>query len=260
MNNIMDTKAIKIRPRWPKNKDDIWNDLFEEADGIVRRKTFVKRISPWLYAAILCVPAFVAIHFYTVTEETARGEHSVVRLPDHSTVTLNAESKISYKPYEWFISRKVALEGEACFDVKHGRRFSVQSGRNCVNVLGTAFNVYARPGMYRVTCLAGRVKVSANRETVVLNPGMQATCREGEWGISKETASYREAGWMLGKFTFVETPLPEVVAEIERQYDIRITSGAGLNHLYTGHFSRTERPEDVLEIIGKPFGITFNIE
>jgi ferric-dicitrate binding protein FerR (iron transport regulator) len=258
----MDTKNIRIRPRWPESKAEIWNDLFESADGRGRETvSTAKRFPLWRYAAVLLVPVVLTVHLYTVTEEAARGEHSVVRLPDHSTATLNAESKISYKPYEWFISRKVTLEGEACFDVRHGSRFSVQSGRNRVNVLGTTFNVYARPGMYRVTCLTGRVKVSADRETVVLHPGMQATCREGEWGISKDTAPCREVGWRQGKFTFVETPLPEVVAEIERQYDIHVASGAGWNrHLYTGHFFKTEKPEDVLEIIGKPFGITFNIE
>jgi ferric-dicitrate binding protein FerR (iron transport regulator) len=66
-------------------------------------------------------------------------------------------------------------------------------------------------------------------------------------------------GWMQGKFAFTETPLAEVVAEIERRYDIRVIPDYNPDYLYTGNFSKTERPEEVLEIIGKPFGITFNI-
>ena len=43
---------------------------------------------------------------------------------------------------------------------------------------------------------------------------------------------------------------------------MRVTcSVQDMNSLYyTGNFMKTERPEDVLEIIGRPFGITFNIE
>ena len=213
----------------------------------------------WRYAAVLLALVLMTAPFYTVTEKAARGEQATVRLPDRSTAMLNADSKLSYKPLGWFVSRKVTLEGEACFDVRKGSRFSVQSGRNQVRVLGTTFNVRARPDSYRVTCLDGRVEVSAGRQTVVLHAGMQAIRSGQEWNVSRDVPPGRASGWIEGKFEFAETPLAEVVAEIERQYDIRIASGSGLNHLYTGNFSRTEKPEDVLAIIGKPFGITFNI-
>jgi ferric-dicitrate binding protein FerR (iron transport regulator) len=252
---------IRVGPVWSKSKEDIWNDVFEHLGERDAGKPFLRKIPSWGYAIVLIVSAGLAACFYTVTEEAARGEHSAVRLPDHSTVMLNAESKISYKPYGWLLSRTVTLEGEACFEVKPGSRFSVQSGRNRrVNVLGTTFNVYARPEMYRVTCLSGRVEVSAGREVTALSPDMQATCRGGAWDVGRNAVSGEGAGWIRGQFAFVEMPLPEVIAEIERQYDIHVTSDAGLNHIYTGHFFRTEKPEDVLQIIGKPFGITFNIE
>jgi ferric-dicitrate binding protein FerR (iron transport regulator) len=255
----------RIKPEWPKSKGEIWKAVFEplikqEANEQRNRKTPVKRMPPlWSYAAILVVLLSFAVHLYTVTEKAARGEHTEVRLPDNSTVTLNAESKLSYKPLEWFILRSVSLEGEACFEVKPGSRFSVQSGRKRVNVLGTTFNVYARPEKYGVTCLAGQVEVCVGREVATLNPGMQATWRGRELGVGKDAVLTRTMGWMQGKFEFVETPLSEVVAEIERQYNIHVMSGFRPDHFYTGNFSKTERPEDVLEIIGKPFGIIFNI-
>lgn len=258
-------KNIKINPEWSKSKEDIWNEVFERLDGkLDAGRSFPGRIPLWGYAAVLFISAALVIRFYTVTEEAGRGVHSTVRLPDHSTVTLNAESKISYKPCWWFLSRMVTLEGEACFEVKPGSRFGVQFGRNFrVDVRGTAFNVHARPEMYRVTCLSGQVEVSAGQEMIVLHPGMKATCRNQAWSVGRDTVPGEGAGWMRGQFTFVETPLPEVITEIERQYDIRVTSAsapAGLNHIYTGRFFRTEKPEDVLQIIGKPFGITFSIE
>jgi ferric-dicitrate binding protein FerR (iron transport regulator) len=255
----------RIKPKWSKSREEIWKEIFEplmkqEEEEQEIRKTAAKRMPPlWISAAILAALLFLTVRFYTVTEEAARGEHAEVRLPDRSMVTLNAESKLSYKPLEWFISRRVTLEGEACFEVKPGSRFSVRSGSRRVNVLGTAFNVYARPGKYCVTCLAGQVEVCAGKEAVALTPGMRATWRGRAAEVSREAVFTRTAGWMQGKFEFVETPLPEVVAEVERQYDIHVLSGFRPDHLYTGNFAKTERPEDVLEIIGKPFGITFNI-
>jgi ferric-dicitrate binding protein FerR (iron transport regulator) len=115
--------------------------------------------------------------------------------------------------------------------------------------------------MYRVTCLTGRVAVSTSEETFVLHPGMQVTCRKGTQTVNENIMTTQTIGWMQGRFVFTETPLAEVVAEMERQYNIRVTcSGADLNHLYTGNFIKTEKPEDILDIIGRPFGITFNIE
>jgi ferric-dicitrate binding protein FerR (iron transport regulator) len=251
------------KPQWHKSKEEIWTEVFEplmKEEGVQEhRETPAKRFPFGSCAAILLVVLSLTIHFYTVTEEAARGSQADVRLPGHATVTLNAGSRLSYKPLAWFISRKVTLEGEACFEVEAGSRFSVLSGGKRVHVLGTTFNVYARPEKYCVTCLAGKVEVCAGKEAVTLTPGMQATWRGWALEVSKDAVSTRAAGWMQGKFAFAETPLSEVVAEIERQYDIRVMPGYRPDYLYTGNFSRAERPEDVLEIIGKPFGITFKI-
>jgi ferric-dicitrate binding protein FerR (iron transport regulator) len=257
-------EPVTIKPNWDKSKEEIWEEVFEplmkqEAGEQRNGKIPAKRLPLWSYAAALLVLLSLTIHLYTVTEEAARGEHAEVRLPDNSIVMLNAGSKLSYKPLEWFISRKATLEGEACFEVKPGNRFAVLSGSKRVQVLGTTFNVYARPEKYCVTCLDGQVEVSAGKEIAVLTPGMRATWREGELKVDKEAVFTRAAGWRQGKFEFVETPLSEVVAEIERQYDIQVMPGYNPDYLYTGNFSKTERPEGVLEIIGKPFGIIFNI-
>ncbi|MDR2121205.1 MAG: FecR domain-containing protein [Tannerella sp.] len=259
----MNTENIKIRPAWAKSRDEIWDETFERLGSEEKTgKTFPVRIWLRACAAAGLLALILTGGLYTESREAARGEHATVYMPDGSTVVLNAGSKLSYRPLAWAFSRKaLRLEGEACFEVKPGGAFRVLSGRNTVTVRGTAFNVYARPEMYRVTCLAGRVEVRAGSETFLLGQGMQVTCREGKPAVAENVAPGEAAGWRRQKFVFVETPLAEVVAEMERQYDIRITPSAeGLNHLYTGNFVKTEKPEDVLDIIGRPFGITFNIE
>jgi len=255
---------ISIKPVWPKSKDEIWAEKFEALDSRNEKKRPARRFPLWTYAAAAAaavfIPLFVAACFYTVTVHTARGEQSAVQLPDRSTVTLNAESKLSYKPFVWFVQRKVTLEGEAFFEVKRGSRFCVRSGTNQVNVLGTTFNVYARTSMYRVTCLTGQVEVCVGRETAVLNPNMQAVFREQRPEITEDITHATANGWIQGKFVFVETPLSEVIAEVERQYNIHVAPGYDPNHFFTGNFSKTRNAEELLEIIGKPFGIQFSIE
>ena len=256
----MNIENIKIKPIWLKTKEEIWLENFEHLDEQADKKSLLRRLPAWSYAASLLIPLLLVCHFYTVTESASRGEHTVIQLPDRSTVTLNAESRLSYKPLVWFISRKVHLEGEAYFEVKHGSRFSVLSGSNRTNVLGTKFNVFARQEMYRVTCLTGQVQVQAGQETVVLNPNMQATFRSQKLSVNTDITLLKATGWMQGQFVFEETPLQEAIAEVERQYNIHVIADYDPNHLYTGNFSKTgNSPQEILEIIGKVFNITFNV-
>ena len=195
-----------------------------------------------------------------MTEIAKRGSHLAVTLPDGSKVNLNADSRLTYKPYQWIISRNVELEGEAFFEVKQGKRFSVKSNQNKVNVLGTSFNIFSRPGNYRVTCLTGKVKVTTHNETTTLAPDMQLTYHNGKLTIKENINAGQSIGWIEDKFVFEGVPLVEVINEIERQYDIRVKADIPPGHVYTGNFSRATKPDMILEIIGKPFEIKFSIE
>jgi len=256
----MDNNNIRFRLDWSKSEDEIWNEMFEHLDEQRYKKGFLSQIPVWGYAASLLIPVLLFCNLYTVTSETARGEYSTVSLPDHSTVTMNAESKVSYKPLTWFVSRKVQLQGEAFFEVNPGRSFCVYSGQKRVKVLGTTFNVYVREGMYHVTCLSGRVEVQAGTNTTVLRPNMQAIINEPKFSINSNIAPSSITGWMNGMFVFAKTPLSEVIAEVERRYDIAVTPDYNPNRLYSGSFPKTDNPEDVLDIIGKALNITFIIK
>lgn len=257
----MDTKDIKIIPKWRKSREEIWDEVFSGLDG-AGTVPKVKRLSFWKCVAAVITVTVASGTFayrYTTTETAVRGTHRAVTLPDGSSVNLNAESELRYNPYRWFVSRDVNLKGEACFDVKPGSKFAVKSGRNAVRALGTSFNIFARAEKYRVTCLAGKVEVTANGGNVRLTSNMQMTLRNGKPEVTENIDAAQSAGWMQNRFTFIGVPLAEVVQEIERQYDIRVTTASKLDYLYNGNFSKTNDPEEVLQIIGKPFGITFSI-
>lgn len=255
----MDTNKIKIEPRWEKSKDEIWGKIFAD----LPEKKDPKRKSLWFYAAasiaaiIILLPSIA--FFYTKDEVAGRGNHLAIILPDGSKVDLNAESKISYKPLWWYVSRDVKLEGEAYFEVEKGSTFNVYSNQYIVSVLGTSFNVFSRADKFTVTCLTGKVSVSDKSESVTLTPSMQALWNDKL--ITKNIEDARGAvEWKEGKFVFVGVPLKEVIQEIERQYNINVLSNSNLDYLYSGNFTKAQNPDDVLKIVGKPFGIEFKIK
>lgn len=257
----METKDIKITPKWNKSKDEIWNDVFSDLEEMNTPK--VKHLSFWQYAAAVAVILVTVSSFaylYETTEQVGRGAHLTINLPDGSKVNLNADSKLSYKPYWWSISRNVELQGEAFFEVKLGSRFTVKSGQNKVRVLGTSFNVFARTDYFSVACFTGKVEVITRRERATLTPDMQANLRGSVFSIFENMDVSQSISWMQGRFSFIGVPLSDVVQEIERQYDIHVSTSSKLDYLYTGNFSKEKSPEEVLEIVGKPFGITFKIE
>ena len=144
----MKADDIKITPKWSKSKEDIWDSVFEgleETPKVIEMAP--RKRSLWFYAAASIAAIAIILpsiaFFYTKNEVAERGTHLAVVLPDGSKVDLNAESKISYKPLWWFISRDVELKGEAYFEVEKGSTFDVRSGQYTVSVLGTSFNVFS---------------------------------------------------------------------------------------------------------------------
>jgi hypothetical protein len=51
--------------------------------------------------------------------------------------------------------------------------------------------------------------------------------------------------------------LSRVIAEIGRQYNVSIGLNIQSDLIYTGYFSKDKPVEDVLNLICKPFGLTF---
>jgi ferric-dicitrate binding protein FerR (iron transport regulator) len=259
----MEAKDMKIIPQWRKNKEDVWAERFANlAENQPDRKPRIRRITAWhcvaaSLALLLACTLFAGTH--TVTRQNDRSEAASFALPDGSRVSLNTDSKLTYKPFWWFIDRYAGMEGEACFEVKPGKRFTVASANHRIRVLGTTFNVLAREEVYQVTCLTGKIEVSAGKEKSLLVSNMRLTMTDGQVRIDEGVDAGQSVSWIANGFSFNGVPLSHVVAEIERHYHIRITSTSALDYAYTGNFSKDKTPEEILEIIGKPFGIHFSI-
>lgn len=128
-----------------------------------------------------------------------------VRLPDGSTVLLNANSRLSYPASFGTLSREVVLVGEGYFDVRHNpsKPFKVLTGDVTTTVLGTAFNVKAYPDdeEIEVTVTRGKVNVEGGR---------------GSFGIIKED---QQIAVNTATHDFVQTNVKaETAVEWQRKY------------------------------------------
>ena len=249
---------INIIPKWSKSKEEIWSEHFEaliseERAHIVVKNRFGKYLLYTAVAAIILV--FLIPVIYTRSIVAGKGEHISINLPDGSLVSLNAESKLTYKPLIWSISRAVKMEGEAYFEVKRGSKFSVSSQNGVVKVLGTKFNIISRGAHYSVSCICGKVEVSSDRKVILEKDTKASLSNDGKLTIEHITEVEIVNSWRNNIFFFTETPLKDVIEEISRQYNINIEYSEINSYIYTGNFSKESNVEAVLNIVALPYGL-----
>jgi ferric-dicitrate binding protein FerR (iron transport regulator) len=214
----------------------------------------------WAAAAALLIllGTFTVLRFYTAVTLTENGQHLSCTLPDGTSAELNAGSRISYHPMWWRFSRDIRFEGEGYFKVEKGKQLRVRSANGTTEVLGTSFTIYARKEEYRVTCFTGMIRVkSTTGDEAVLTPDYSASVgSSGNITVVRDDNATSAASWVKGMFSFRSRPLRTVLDEIQRQYDVTIHFDDG-QHLFTGYFSKDRPTEEVLELVSRPFGLTF---
>jgi len=253
----------KVQVSYKKSKEEIWSELDPKLTPEITAKhswIFHHRVSLAIAASLIILLGIAGVmRFYTTTINNPAGQHLLATLPDGSTVELNANSILSYKPYWWRFSRTVQFEGEGFFKVQKGDKFTVVSSLASTQVLGTSFNIYARNGQYQVTCHTGKVKViSKSKDEGILSPGYEAKLSlDGKVVIYKSPDMKSSISWIDNKFIFTAIPLKRVFEEIERQYNVNITMPENLNYTYTGYFTKDKSVDSVMGLVCKPFGLSF---
>lgn len=173
------------------------------------------------------------------TMSTPKGRQFSVKLPDGTTVWMNAASSIRYPTIFTGTERKVELSGEAYFEVAKNisMPFRVKMNNNAVvEVLGTSFNLnaYENEENINATLLEGSVKVVTERRNlpserpVILRPGQQAQIPQGSEQSNPGIKIVNNAdidkvmAWKNRAFDFTDVSLKEVMKQLERWYDIEV--------------------------------------
>lgn len=165
--------------------------------------------------------------------ETGIAEIETVTLPDGSQVTLGPVSRVDVRFSQG--TRRVALvSGEAFFEVTRDveRRFAVDAGDATVVVRGTQFDVRRGDGVVRVAVARGAVEVDA-AAALGLSATSSATLRAGDQAEAPERVGFLSSppalvlsrvapeaagAWRQGHLSYIEAPLSELVADLNRYY------------------------------------------
>ncbi|MFH5884099.1 FecR family protein [Halalkalibaculum sp. DA3122] len=197
---------------------------------------------------------------------TTVGETLSITLPDGSNVWLNAESNLRVQAGYNEQNRRVALEGEAYFEVAPDpdRPFQVQSDDLLTQVLGTRFNIrsYRSDPVRQVTVTEGKVRVKKATKNEGINVEKQSTVDLGVgeqleiWPsedrlIKKKVAKAdRFTSWRKGILLFEKTTLRQVADELYRRFGITMLFADPelTNTRITGRFD-DENWEEIIEMI-----------
>ncbi len=213
-------------------------------------------------AAVIAVLLTGAYFYLNSAEEnfsTQFAERTQLALPDNSEVFLNAASKVSFNEKKWEENREVKLDGEAFFKVAKGKKFTVITESGEVAVLGTEFNVENRNGFFEVTCYEGLVSVAFQGKEHQLPAGDSFVAIDGAI-LTTEAVAAIQPSWMENESSFKSIPLKYVLAEVERQFDVTIsTENVDTEQLFTGTFNNTDL-HLALESISTPSQIRYKLE
>jgi ferric-dicitrate binding protein FerR (iron transport regulator) len=228
------------------------------------------------------------------------GSRAQFFLPDGTTVTLNAGSRLKYDNRFGITDRVVQLEGEGYFKVAKdaSRPFTVKTLFLNVRALGTEFNVKAYPDdrTIETTLVEGSVKIESisdkkNAEIFVLKPNQKLTFFKKDSTIVDETAGPKGKienktqpvqeqklksiprlvtenvniepiiSWKEDRWIFEKQSLSQMAIALERKFDVQINFES--ERLKTFRFTGiilAEPIEQVLEVMSITAPINFKLK
>ena len=86
------------------------------------------------------------------------------------------------------------------------------------------------------------------------------TFRSFNGNVSLGTVAETEPAWLTNQTHFTKVPFAEVLAELERQYDIQINSNTiDTQRIFTGSFIHTNL-EAALKSVTVPLGLSYKVD
>lgn len=195
---------------------------------------------------------------------TTVGERKKLRLPDGSTLTLNANSRVNIRAGYGKGQRVVELDGEAFFDIKPqlASAFKVLTADVVVQVLGTSFNVKAYTNRKKVQIAVStgnvRVKNIVTEQSLLL--AADESCaydrKEGRFVVHNGAL---DRSWLEGEVVLDRADFLELAATFHDMYGIVLKSddAAVLQNYYTitlkNYRTASETMETICHILNKQY-------
>lgn len=199
------------------------------------------------------------------TVSTPRGGQYKIMLSDGTVVWLNAASSIRYPAAFTGNERRVAITGEAYFEVVKNAAmpFKVDVQGMEIAVLGTHFNVnsYDDEPSIRTTLIEGAVSIKKQAAVAFMKPGEQVqVTKTGEMKTIPHANVEAAIAWKNGLFQFNHTSLDEVLRQLVRWYDVEVEfQGKPPTQRFGGEIPRDSDLSEVLKILNYS-RVKFSIE
>ena len=222
--------------------------VHKNSDGIIEY-TFSKQERNTITVSDEVAPVYNTI-------ETPVGGKYQLNLADGSKVWLNSSSSLRFPIFFSEDNREVELKGEAYFEVSKDfkRKFSVRSGIQSVEVLGTQFNInaYSDEKSIKTTLFEGEIRVIdlKTNDSKLLKPGEQSNVDQSIQ--VKRIDTQAEIAWKEGYFYFKRADIETVMRQLGRWYGVttRYEGNIPENH-FSGSISNSLTLLEVLEILEK---------
>lgn len=230
----------------------------------------------WTMAASLLFVLSLSCFIYlsslkTITRQyaTKAGEHAKIVLSDGTQIWLNAGSHVKYPDTFKGDTREIYLTGEAFFDVAKDKKhpFIIHTDKMDTKVLGTSFNVQAYPDQttQEVSVLTGRVNVKSTvtEENVYVTPGQKVVFKSHSNKLQafKDIPMNSISLWRKHIIVFEDAPLPEVIATINRNYNVTVQIGnKNLNNLKISAYFKELPVGQVVALVCNIINADYKIE
>lgn len=238
-------------------KAELWEELIQKSGRNQQRKLRKK----WIFglsiaATMLLVGSMIfskgdhgkdgqtqlALLQYTAP----KGKVVKLTLSDGSIVTLSGGSSLQYpRQFPQDIRTVELLGGKAFFAIHHQpeRPFIVKSSGTQIRVLGTRFNVdLSQVPEIKVTLSQGSIAFKGKKQQHRLSPGEQLNYDQVKGEITSVATidTNLVAGWTSGTLWFRQTPISEVLSQLETHYGVRFkhTGASDLTLPLSGKFKR----------------------
>lgn len=205
-------------------------------------------VSVWEYATNDKQPEIITLSTLNATTQSAT-------LPDGTHVILNAGTTLKYAAEFAGDTREVTLAGEANFAVARNKEkpFIVKTDQLSITALGTKFNVRAyHTDKITTTLEEGSIRVATDKEAMLVNPHEQVIYTSSNQNLEKKRVDIDDAtAWMKGELIFEDSSLPDILAEIERHHNIRISVKGILDQktLYSIKYRNSETLTQMLDVL-----------
>ena len=230
----------------------------EHDAGLSRRQWMTRAAAA---VAVVSAGGYMVTHGeFFADHRTGTGERRSFALEDGSMVELGTGGALSLA-FDGSARRVILHSGEAFFQVApdRSRPFIVTAGGGETRALGTAFNVRHVGQDTVVTVTEHAVAVTAgSAAAVAVNEGEQLRYGPDGMGAIRTADLAAAMGWRKDRLVFRDTPLREVIAELQRYRRGRIVlTDAALGRMAVTGIFDTRDTDDALSTIQRVLPVRY---